>query len=330
MSAHKTHAPHNEAGHTANEQRIEMLRTAMGAVIANALADRDVTDVMLNPDGMLWVQRLHDGSEPLGVKLSPLEGERIIRLIAAHVNAEVHAGKPLLSAELPETGERFNAALPPVVSGPAFCIRKHAPGVIDLDEYVTDGILSAAQASFLRSCVYQKKNILVAGGPGSGRTTLVNAILKEIATTGNHVVTLQNTLELQCSSLNHIAVCASPRVVTMRELTLRTLRYVPDWIVVGDIRADEAFDLVRAWSTRHTCGVATIRSGSAHDALVRLEHLILKVALAAVRPMIAEAINVIVFLAGRGRTRRVEEIVRVTGLTCDGYALDRTLSEEHI
>ena len=143
------------------ERRVVMLRTAMGPDIAEALNDPDVVEVMLNPDGSLWVDRLGSGRKPLGVSLTPADGERIIRLVAAHVGAEVHAGKPLLSAELPETGERFEGALPPVTPGPVFALRKRAVGLIRLDAYVADGILTEAQAEFLRNAVRERQNILI-------------------------------------------------------------------------------------------------------------------------------------------------------------------------
>ena len=131
---------------TSLDRRIQMLRTAMGPLIAAALEDPDVVEVMLNPDRTLWVDRLSSGRAPMGVELSEADGERIIRLVAAHVGAEVHRGQPLLSAELPETGERFEGILPPAAPGPAFALRKRAIGVIPLERYVIDGMMTSAQA----------------------------------------------------------------------------------------------------------------------------------------------------------------------------------------
>src|ERR1700738_3640134 len=143
---------------TSLDRRIRMLRTAMGPVIAQALDDPGVVEIMLNPDGSLWIDRLSSGRAPMGVQLSAADGERIIRLVAAHVHTEVHAGKPLLTAELPETGERFEGALPPVTPSPAFALRKRAIGVIGLADYVTDGILTGTQAGFLRQAVRERLN----------------------------------------------------------------------------------------------------------------------------------------------------------------------------
>jgi type IV secretion system protein TrbB len=312
------------------DRRVRMLRTAMGPDIARALNDPDVVEVMLNPDGALWVDRLGSGRAPLGVSLTPADGERIIRLVAAHVRAEVHAGKPLLSAELPETGERFEGALPPVTPGPVFALRKRAVGLIPLEAYVADGILSEAQAAFLRSAVRERQNILIAGGTSTGKTTLANALLAEIAATGDRVIVLEDTVELQCTALDHVPLRTRAGVVSMSELVRSTLRLRPDRIVVGEVRGPEALDLLKAWGTGHPGGIATVHAGSAAGALLRLEQLILEVAVTPPRALIAEAVNVIVYIAGRGHARRVQTIARVTG--CDGasYQLSTALLPDEV
>ncbi|UTW08231.1 P-type conjugative transfer ATPase TrbB [Pseudomonas benzenivorans] len=302
------------------DRRTRMLRTAMGPLIAAALDDPDVVEVMLNPDGALWIDRLSGGRCRLGT-LSAADGERIILLVAAHIGAEVHRGRPLLSAELPETGERFEGVLPPVAAGPTFALRKRAAGVIPLARYVADGILSYGQAEYLRDAVRNRLNILVAGGTSSGKTTLANALLAEVAGSGDRVLVLEDTVELQCPALDHVALRTKPDVVCMADLVRTTLRLRPDRVVVGEVRGGEALDLVKAWGTGHPGGIATIHAGSAQGALLRLEQLILEVALAAPRALIAEAVNLVVFLAGRGRTRHVQQIARVVGHDERGYRL---------
>jgi type IV secretion system protein VirB11 len=298
-----------------------MLRTAMGPVIAKALEDPDVVEIMLNPDGSLWIDRLSSGRSPMGLKLSVADGERIIRLVAAHVRAEVHAGKPLLTAELPETGERFEGALPPVTPAPAFALRKRAVGVIGLDDYVADGILTATQAVFLRQAVHGRLNLLIAGGTSTGKTTLANALLAEIATTGDRVIILEDTVELQCAARDHVPLRTRAGVVSMAELVRSTLRLRPDRVIVGEVRGGEALDLLKAWGTGHPGGIATVHAGSAEGALLRLEQLILEVAVTPPRALIAEAVNVIVYIAGRGRARRIQDIARVVGFDERGYRL---------
>jgi type IV secretion system protein VirB11 len=307
------------------ERRIRMLRTAMGPEIAAALEDPEVVEVLLNPDGTLWLDRLGSGRAPTGVTLPPAMAERIIRLVAAHVRTEVHAGAPILSAELPETGERFQGVLPPVARAPSFAIRKRALHIMTLARYVTDGVLTEAQASFLRTAVRERQNIVIAGGTSTGKTTLANALLDEIAQTRDRVLILEDTVELQCRSDDHMGMRTEPGVSTMADLVRATLRLRPDRIVVGEVRGAEALDLLKAWGTGHPGGIATVHAGSAHGALTRLEQLVQEVSLTVPRGLIAEAVNVIVFIAGRGHDRRVQEIARVIGFDSHGYLLSTEL-----
>src|SRR3974377_1553041 len=123
-----------------------MLRTAMGPAIAQYLEDPSVVEVMLNPDGRLWIDRLSGGLEDTGCRVTAADAERIVRLVAHHVSIEVHAGAPRVSAELPETGERFEGLVPPVVAAPCFAIRRPAVAIFTLDDYVGSGIMSASEA----------------------------------------------------------------------------------------------------------------------------------------------------------------------------------------
>ena len=309
------------------DRRIQMLRTAMGPLIAAALEDPDVVEVMLNPDRTLWIDRLSSGRAPMGVELSEADGERIIRLVAAHVGAEVHRGQPLLTAELPETGERFEGILPPAAPGPAFALRKRAFGVIPLSRYIEDGMMTAAQAGLLVRAVRERQNILIAGGTSTGKTTLANALLAEIAATGDRVLVLEDTVELQCAARDHVPLRTRQGVVSMTELVRSSMRLRPDRVVVGEVRGAEALDLIKVWGTGHPGGIATLHASSAHGALLRLEQLILEVALTPPRALIAEAVNVIVFIAGRGRARHVQTVARVSGFDGHGYQLDDALAQ---
>ncbi len=297
-----------------------MLRTAMGPLIAAALEDPDVTEILLNPDRSLWVDRLSSGRVPLGVELSEEDGERIIRLIATHVGAEVHRDRPLLTAELPDTGERFEAALPPVTPGPTFALRKRGV-VVPLEDYVAAGAMTAAQREFLVRAVRERRNILIAGGTNTGKTRLANALLAEVALTGDRVLVLEDTVELKCMARNHVPLRTLAGVVSMAELVRTTMRLSPDRVVVGEVRGGEALDLIKVWGTGHPGGIATVHAGSALGALLRLEQLILEVAMTAPRALIAEAINVVIFIAGRGRRSRIENITCVVGLDDAGYRL---------
>ena len=299
-----------------------MLRTALGPAIAAFLEDPSIVEVMLNPDGRLWIDRLSSGLADTGERLSAADGERIVRLVAHHVGAEVHAGAPRVSAELPETGERFEGLLPPVVAAPAFAIRKPAVAVFTLENYVAVGIMSAAQAAALRQAVSERRNILVAGGTSSGKTTLTNALLAEVAKTSDRVVLIEDTRELQCQAPNLVALRTKDGVVSLSDLVRSSLRLRPDRIPIGEVRGAEALDLLKAWGTGHPGGVGTIHAGTGIGALRRLEQLIQEAVVTVPRALIAETIDLVAVLAGRGSERRLAELVRVTGLGPAGdYAL---------
>nr|WP_307155878.1 P-type conjugative transfer ATPase TrbB [Komagataeibacter europaeus] len=290
-----------------------MLRTAMGGAITGQLADPAVVEVMLNPDGRLWVDRLSDGLSDTGDRISPADAERIVRLVAHHVGAEVHEGAPRVSAELP-TGERFEGLLPPVVTAPSFAIRKPAVAVFTLDDYVDAGIMTAGQAAFLRRAVAERKNILVAGGTSTGKTTLVNALLAEVAKTGDRVVLIEDTRELQCTAPNLITLRTREGVISLSDLVRSGLRLRPDRIPIGEVRGPEALDLLKAWGTGHPGGIGTLHAGSVLAALYRLEQLIQEAVVTVPRAMIAETIDVIAVLSGRGHARRLSELATVDGL----------------
>lgn len=299
-----------------------MLRSALGPAIAGFLDDASVIEVMLNPDGRLWIDRLTGGLEDTGASLSAADGERIVRLVAHHVGAEVHPGSPRVSAELPDTGERFEGLLPPVVAAPSFAIRKPAVAVFTLQAYVDAGIMTPAQAELLRSAVRDRKNILVAGGTSTGKTTLVNALLAEVARTGDRVVLIEDTRELQCAAPNLVALRTRDGAATLTDLVRSAMRLRPDRIPIGEVRGGEALDLIKAWGTGHPGGIGTLHAGSAVGALRRLEQLVQEAVVTVPRALIAETIDLIAVLAGRGSARRLAELARVEGLTPSGdYAL---------
>jgi type IV secretion system protein VirB11 len=305
-----------------------MLRTALGPAIASWLEDPGVVEIMLNPDGRLWVDRLTEGLADTGERLSAADGERIIRLLAHHVGAEVHPDSPRVSAELPETGERFEGLIPPVVSAPAFAIRKPAVAVFTLDDYVFAGIMSADEADILRRAVERRRNVLVAGGTSTGKTTLVNALLAEVAKTSDRVVLIEDTRELQCKAPNLVALRTKDGVASLSDLVRSSLRLRPDRIPIGEVRGAEALDLLKAWGTGHPGGIGTIHAGSALGALRRLEQLIQEAVVTVPRALIVETIDLIAVLVGRGPERRLAELAAIEGLGPNGdYAIVSTASD---
>tara|TARA_R110002049_G_scaffold83557_2_gene212700 strand:+ start:14578 stop:15510 length:933 start_codon:yes stop_codon:yes gene_type:complete len=295
-----------------------MLRTALGSAIAGYLDDAQVIEVMLNPDGRLWFDHLSDGLRSTDHCMSDADAERIIRLVAHHVGTEAHAGAPRVSAELPETGERFEGLLPPVVAAPTFAIRKPAVAVFSLDDYVTAEIMTQAQADILRIAVADRSNILVAGGTSTGKTTLTNALLAEVAKTKDRVVLIEDTRELQCAAPNLVALRTKDNVASLSDLVRSSLRLRPDRIPIGEVRGPEALDLLKAWGTGHPGGIGTIHAGTALGALRRMEQLIQEAVITVPRALIAETIDLLAVLSGRGSARQLSELVHVGGLTPDG------------
>jgi type IV secretion system protein VirB11 len=300
-------------------RRRAMLRTAMGPEIASALADPRTQEIMVNPDGALRIDRLGEGRIDTGVRIPPAQVERIIRLVASHARAEIHGDRPVISAELPphaegRAGERFEGVLPPVSEAPCFSIRKPAERLHLLEDYVAEGIMPAEAAELLRTAVADRLNILVAGGTSSGKTTLANALLAEMASVDARVILIEDTRELQCPLPDTVALRTRAGAASMTDLVRSTMRLRPDRIVVGEVRGPEALDMLKAWNTGHPGGIATVHANSARAALTRIEQLVQEAVVTVPQQLIAEAIDIIAFIAGRGAGRRVAAVVRVAGL----------------
>lgn len=293
---------------------LAMLATALGPSIAMMLEAPDTIEVIANPDGRLWLEQVGKGRIATAHRLEAAETERAIRLVATLTGAEATRDRPIVSAELPPRGERFEGILPPVSRAPCFAIRKPAGRVFSLDDYVSSGVVTAGQAETLRAAVRSRANIVVAGGTGSGKTTLANALLLEVGRLGERVVILEDTRELQCMAEDVVALRTQPGSVTLSDLVRSTLRLRPDRIVVGEVRGPEALDLLKAWNTGHPGGIATLHANSAPAALARLEQLAMEVCETPPRALIAEAIDLVVFVERGGPAgRRIPEILAPAG-----------------
>lgn len=304
-----------------------MLRTALGDALANALQDPAVFEIMVNPDGAVRLDKAGQGRIDTGAFLPEPHRERVIRLIASHARSEVHFDNPIVSAELPgggegTGGERFEGLLPPVVASPCFSIRKPAYRLFRLDDYVAAGVMTLQQSQVLARAIWDRCNILVVGGTSSGKTTLTNALLAEIADLDDRVILIEDTRELRCAGKDVVALRTRPGIVSMTQLVRSTLRLRPDRIIVGEVRGGEALDLLKAWNTGHPGGVATLHANSSLGALFRLEQLIQEAVVNVPRQMIAEAIDLVVFICAAnpasGRPRHIADIAELHGLTPGG------------
>ncbi|HEX7946995.1 MAG TPA: P-type conjugative transfer ATPase TrbB, partial [Phenylobacterium sp.] len=255
--------------------------------------------------------------------MAPADAERILRLIADHAGEVITRDRPLIAATLPGSGERVQGVYMPVSATPCFSIRKRPEVIFTLEDYVSEAIMTSSQADVLRAAAGKRANILIAGGTGSGKTTLANAILALPAFADDRVILIEDTAELQCAAADQLALLTrkTEPVVTMAELVRAALRLRPDRLVIGEVRDGSALDLLKAWNTGHPGGLATLHANSAEEALARLEDLIAEVAPRPPRRAIGQAVDLIAFLKRAPRGRVLEAIVGVEGWVEGGYCL---------
>jgi len=310
--------PDNQAIVTSVKMRArEKLLRDLGQDFIEAFGDPRTVEIMLNGDGVLWQERLGERMRAIG-RMSPSQAEAVVKTVAGYYGKEITRSNPTIESEFPLDGSRFAAQLPPVVIGPTFAVRKRAVAVFTLDEYVAEGILSPAQREAIGQAVRRHRNILVVGGTGSGKTTLVNAIIREMSDADGEerVLIIEDTGEIQCLASNHVQYRTSPEV-NMTQLLRASLRMRPDRILVGEVRGPEALDLLMAWNTGHEGGAATLHANDARAGLSRLAMLISMHPDAPhpIEPLIGEAVHLLVYIARTADGRRVQEILEV-----DGYA----------
>lgn len=298
---------------------VRKLQDALGDHLCVALDDATVVEIMLNPDGKLFIERLGHGVAPAG-QMTPGAAEVVIGSVAHALRSEADDEQPIISGELPIGGHRFEGLLPPVVSAPTFTIRRRASRLILLDDYVKHKIMTEAQASVLRDAIAAKSNIVISGGTGSGKTTLANAVIAEVVEIApeDRMVILEDTAEIQCAAENAVCLHTSD-TVDMARLLKSTMRLRPDRIIVGEVRDGAALTLLKAWNTGHPGGVTTVHSNTAMSALRRLEQLTAEVSQQPMREVIGDAVDLVVSIERSGRGRRVREVIHVEGFNGSIY-----------
>ena len=294
----------------------EKLRRELGPVVLKALSDPDVIEIILNPDGRIWVESHTAGMSQTDASMAPTQAENLIGTVAAALNAVANPQNPIIEGELPLTGSRFEGLLPPIAPSPCFVIRKRASVLYTLDHYVKDNIVTRAQAIALRDAIAKRRNIVIAGGTGSGKTTLVNALIHEMVSLGDQAerfVIIEDTLELQCAARNALQLHTTD-AADMTRLVRATVRLRPDRIIIGEVRGKEALALLKAWNTGHPGGITTLHANSASAALLRLLSLVEEAGVPAQPQLIAEAVNLLAFMERTSITgRRLTELVHVEG-----------------
>ena len=306
---------------TVKKRVTERLRRDLGPLVECALNAPKTTDILLNADGQLWLKRLGEPTRIIGT-MEAWRATSVIKTLAGLLGKTVGAKEPILDGELPFGNERFAGQLPPVVSSPCFAIRKPAITVFPLDSYVEQGIMTQTQCDAIKKAVRDHKNILVVGGTGSGKTTLINAVIQEMVDNdpNERVFIIEDTGEIQCSAINCVQYHTTLEV-SMTDLLKTTLRMLPDRIIVGEVRGSEALDLLDSWNTGHDGGAGTLHANSAESALQRLKSLVTrnKHAPTDIEPLIAEAVHVIVQINRKSEVRRVEAILEIVGYENGNY-----------
>lgn len=319
-----THAePATHGNGTAANRYAEIISRYFGPAITALFADEDVTEIYVNPqEGAIRIDTRSRGKIATSERMSAQRVEMLLNAVAASIGENLTPANPRLQAELPKLvfrGSRLQGFVPPVSVGPSFTIRKPPTSIYSLDDYVAHAVINAAQRSELRQAIAEHRSIVVAGGTNTGKTTLANALLREITLQFPHerLVLLEDTIELQCAASDHLALRTNGRA-TLADLVRNTLRTSPDRIIVGEVRGAEALDLLDAWATGHPGGVATVHASSAEGALSRLDRLAQRANVPPQSALVAEAVGLVVVIEGGNIRRRVSDIARVDGLYPDG------------
>ena len=310
----------SKATEEVTRRNLAKLRREMGEQVRAAMDDPQVVEVMLNPNGSVWTDTLGKGMEYL-CDMSDVQALQMLGTIAHMLGTVINANNPKVEGELPGDGSRVEGVIPPIVLHPSFNLRKKASAVFPLSSYVDSGRASPEDADILREAVKSRKNILVVGGTGTGKTTFVNAIINEmkLLTPQHRILILEDTAELQCSMDNFVAMRSNDGF-SMQDLLKIVMRQRPDRIIVGEVRGKEALDMIKAWNTGHPGGVCTVHANDARAGLLRIEQLISEISQTPMRELVGEAIDVVAFLIRDPKLGpKLAELIAVDGVKNNEY-----------
>lgn len=292
--------------------------------ILSALQDPETVEIMVNADGRIWQEKLGQKIQHIG-NIQAAQVEAVIKTVAGYHGKEINRSHPMIEGEFPLDNSRFAGQLPPIVTAPTFAIRKKAIQIFTLEQYVETGVLSPKHAEVIKDAVRKHRNILVIGGTGSGKTTLINAIINEMVLNDPHerIFILEDTGEIQCAAQNFVQYHTTLDV-NMTQLLKTTLRMRPDRILVGEVRGGEALDLLDAWNTGHEGGAATLHANDAMAGLTRLESLISRNPSAPkdISPLIAEAVDRVIHITRTPHGRQIQQIIEVQGFKKGSYQIN--------
>jgi pilus assembly protein CpaF len=290
------------------------------------LGDPSISEVMVNGAGEIWIERNGRLSQTSLRFADESHLRRIITKMVGQIGRRIDESSPMVDARLPD-GSRVNAIIPPLsLSGALLTIRKFARNRFDLGELIQIGTVSAPAADFLRRCIEADLNMLVSGGTGTGKTTMLNALSAAIPDR-DRIVTIEDAAELQLAQRHVLRLEARPKniegegEITIRDLVRNALRMRPDRIIVGEVRGAEALDMLQAMNTGHEGSLSTIHANSPRDALSRLETMVLMAGydlpLRAIRQHVSSALDLIVQIDrlddGSRRLTGISEVQRMEG-----------------
>ena len=288
--------------------------TALLGPLAEVLGEDDVVEISCNPSMNVFVERF--GADPVhwGALDRPVV-DRFIRWCSSQSGLSLSETDPILSVQIPGHAHRIEALMPPVVQAPCFSIRRHSNRVVPLNEFVSDPLAFARIATALET----RKNILIAGATGSGKTTFLNACLLELNRIDptSRLITIEDTPEIRSPFHNTVPLYSSD-AVGMDRLLVSALRQAPDRIVVGEVREGAILmTLIKAWNTGHSGGLVTLHANSANEVLPRLRMLSAEVFETDMTPILLASLGMVVFLR-RGRGAPVIQTIAVTNVSADG------------
>ncbi len=291
----------------ANERLLKNLEHNCGDLILSALNDLEIIEIMLNPDGKLWIERYGKNQEYIG-DIPIYQSKLILSLVASALDITVNAQNPVVEGSFPLDGSRFEGTYPPIVLAPSFTIRKKANKIITLSEYLEAGTITKEVIPIIQNAISQRKNIMVVGGTSSGKTTFVNAVINELYNLcpDDRLIILEDTAELQSKSPNTVFLLTSELAkIDMRSLTKICMRYAPKRILVGEVRDGSALELLKLWNTGHPGGIGTFHADGANEALERLEELVEEAGNGEKRRLIGRAVDLIIFMEKTKENQRI-------------------------
>lgn len=333
--------------HEEQRQRYDTkLKREFGDLFLSCLRDPRTEDILLNPDSRLWIKRLGEGFSPIG-EMPVAQATSALNTIAAWKGASVNHEHPILETELPLDGSRFEGLVSPIVRNPVFAVRLKPRKIFTIEDYELSGVLTdrddplnafRSRDSFLnsirtlshgeiiRTAIAAKRNILIVGATGSGKTTFLNACLDAMArlAPNDRVISIEDTAELQSTVRNYVDLRTAGNI-SMLDCLRASMRLKPTRIVVGEVRGAEAHTLLKAWNTGHPGGIATVHANDALSGLIRLESLIAEATPAPQQTLIAEAVDLLVFVDEESTLaagRKVREVAFVTGCENGRYVIE--------